>query len=1167
MTREPRKVLTVASTAALAVGGLLGGYLGALRPTVSYASTMRNGIGCSDPGAIAVSTSAELDAAFDAARSGDVICMTNDITLTAGTAPRIVDTSVTFDGGGYELSWPSGQAGLEFDLSGLSEEEVTVRNLSIVDQRVNSGGAIRVRGDSVFGGDRLTMTSVFFGGISQESLPPGSNWIGGAVRVQSLSRVEMANIFVRDSLLQGNGAIYVSAADIGIYQSSLHGNVSYANLRDRNERATCDQDEFGRSDGPVGAAATLRAANQIIIADTLMWNNTSECDGGALWLSQSASRGDLNTAVTIRNSHLAFDTSRSGSGGGIAGFRLGQFNLLDTAVVRGQAKATGGGVDLRDVDDVFIQDSGITFSLTEESDGGGLHSYAPTADSTLSILDSIFLQNSADYSGGGLWVSAGDVTISGSQVMDNTAVRGDGGGIYGLEPDGVVPEARSSIQVRGTSITGNSADSGIGGGIRSITVNRTTSIANSTVYDNHARVAGGIQTPSGKLTIGLSTVVSNTADQDAGAGIFIAEGIASLLDNLIAWGNAGPSGAGGAGADVYSAGGEGSPAIIRNIIHTSAESISRAATENGIVADPLLTSLGDNGGPTPNPFLPMQTLAPRQGSPAIAAGGVTAFDTDQTDRPRNLASPTIGAVENAVRPASAPQNVGAIAGNEQAEVSWEPPADDGDTAISGYVIERSVNGGADWQEVTTAAATTRAVIVPDLVSGTAYVFRVAAVNAVGTGTFSAPTASVTPAPAVLAAPTRPRGVPSDRSVALEWGSPVGAAVAGIDGYRIQASDDNGVTWQTVIADSGSALTRATIPGLTNGTAYVFRVAAMNNAGIGEYSTTSDPVEPTASLPSAPGRPVANAGDALVNLSWSVPVTAGDRPISGYRVEASTDGVTWTPVVADTGSVATTAVIAGLSNGTGYAFRVTALTDAGESPPSATSNEVIPQAPFVPPPPVPPVPPVPVPPQPPGPPPSILPSVRLPGNVASPPRDVTAVALPGAATVSWQEPTSSGSYSVTHYWVTAEQGGYGCLAVAPATTCTVNNLVDGTEYTFTVEALNASGWSPESEPSEVVTPPGDSDIDIEGSRGKVRGKRGLIVTGETIGLAPGTVLKPFYKFRGMVAYQEGIARIVVQEDGSIRWQRRGNKRAFVYIALPDRSVRSERITIEPAPKRR
>lgn len=85
------------------------------------------------------------------------------------------------------------------------------------------------------------------------------------------------------------------------------------------------------------------------------------------------------------------------------------------------------------------------------------------------------------------------------------------------------------------------------------------------------------------------------------------------------------------------------------------------------------------------------------------------------------------------------------------------------------------------------------------------------------------------------------------------------------------------------------------------------------------------------------------------------------------------------------------------------------------------------------------------------------------------------------------------------------------------------------------------------------------ISISGSRGSVSGKRGIIVTGTTIGLAGKTVF-PRIKLKGQASYSDGVARRPIRDDGTFRWQRRGGKKISVYFQVVDESIRSNRLVL-------
>jgi hypothetical protein len=221
-----------------------------------------------------------------------------------------------------------------------------------------------------------------------------------------------------------------------------------------------------------------------------------------------------------------------------------------------------------------------------------------------------------------------------------------------------------------------------------------------------------------------------------------------------------------------------------------------------------------------------------------------------------------------------------------------------------------------------------------------------------------------------------------------------------------------------------------VSGLTNGIAYTFTVQATNSIG----STVSAPSSPPVTPVGPPGAPTigtatvgALAGTAVV--SFSAPVGTGGSPIStatAYVVTSTPDGKT----NSGSGSPVT---VSGLTSGVAYRFSVTVTNDAGfTSVPSALSNTVTASAGA-----------------PPGAPTSVV-AART-GNPDGLPA--------GQVTVGFGAPVSGGGSAISGYTVTSNPPGGVDLNAGdpnPATVHKINNLVNGTAYTFSVTATNLAG---------------------------------------------------------------------------------------------------------------
>ncbi len=211
-------------------------------------------------------------------------------------------------------------------------------------------------------------------------------------------------------------------------------------------------------------------------------------------------------------------------------------------------------------------------------------------------------------------------------------------------------------------------------------------------------------------------------------------------------------------------------------------------------------------------------------------------------------------------------------------------------------------------------------------------------------------------------------------------------------------------------------------GLTNGSEYYFTVVAVNGGGSSSQSSevhaTPEPLPPA--QPSGVG---ASSANASVIVTWS-----SDAGATSYEVfDATTPGAeNYLGATACTASAPTvTCTVSGLTNGTEYYFTVVAVNGGGNSSPSSEVHAT--------------------------------PEPPAPGT----PTGVNASAGNASAGVTWSSDPGAVSYEVFDATTPGGEnysGATACTSSAPTVTCTVNSLTNGTEYYFTVVAVNGGGSS-------------------------------------------------------------------------------------------------------------
>jgi Fibronectin type III domain len=186
------------------------------------------------------------------------------------------------------------------------------------------------------------------------------------------------------------------------------------------------------------------------------------------------------------------------------------------------------------------------------------------------------------------------------------------------------------------------------------------------------------------------------------------------------------------------------------------------------------------------------------------------------------------------------------------------------------------------------------------------------------GSTSDPSAGPATPTAVTAAPS------SSTQIDVAW-----ADVSGEAGYRLERSPDGEGGWTPVATTEADATVYHDV-GLASSTTYFYRVFSTDPSGdsapsgVASATTSPDP-------PSQPTITTISATSTDVDLSWAD--VAGE---TGYRIERSPDGATWT-TIATTGQDVTAYHDGGLTPVTTYLYRVVASNAGGDSLPSEPAS--------------------------------------------------------------------------------------------------------------------------------------------------------------------------------------------------------------------------------------
>lgn len=370
-------------------------------------------------------------------------------------------------------------------------------------------------------------------------------------------------------------------------------------------------------------------------------------------------------------------------------------------------------------------------------------------------------------------------------------------------------------------------------------------------------------------------------------------------------------------------------------------------------------------------------------------------------------------------------------------LEWAKPQSDGGAPIEKYIIQMHDKAERGWQTVASVPGDRTNGRVEDVIEGHEYEFRIIAVNKAGQSEPSDPSKSVVAKPRNLA----PRIDRKNLQKKILRSGQLLHIEADVKGEPAPT-----ITWtkkEKTLKTEG----RMKIENEDYKTTFIIQKIKRSDGGM--YTVTAknvngvDTVEVELSILSKPSKPkgpleVSDVTAEGCKLKWDKPEDDGGEPITGYAVERmDTETGRWVPVCI---TKTPEADVTGLNEGKDYLFRVKALNSEGESEPLETEIPITAKNPF-----------------------------REPDEPGKP--DIKDWDR-SSAKLHWTAPKSDGGAPITGYIIekrdqTTSKWTKAVELSGPKCEGTVPDLIEGQKYQFRIRAVNKSGQSKPSQPSDTL----------------------------------------------------------------------------------------------------
>jgi len=448
-------------------------------------------------------------------------------------------------------------------LAWINASSIVIDRYTFIDNTAGmNGGAIYVGEgsgnceilNSIFIGNNVTNETTGFGGaiewnakqglVSNSSFTNNNAFNGGAIYVGTSSgniNILKSN-FTQNNAFHVGGAINLAASSVSINESrfidnsALSGGAVYVggeNGLDKIHKSVFI-DNYAL-DGSGGAIDCVASACQITYSN-LTANYATY--GGAIFLGGNSSDSLID--------HVIFDTNYATLNGGAINWNSTGGALTNTLFIYNYAGQYGAAL-CRGENATKGYGYNNTFQENHADIAGAALAWMGSDE--ISITNYTFIDNTADVSGGAIYVSPDangckviDSKFYGNNVTNN--ISGQGGAIDWMGADGSVIDS---------IFTNNNAFNG--GAIYVGSTTGSTNISNSNFTRNNAFNDGGaINLIASSVTLNLTNFIDNTAKNNAGALHVGGNAKANYVYNSAFTGNNATSGYGGAINWVASAG-------------------------------------------------------------------------------------------------------------------------------------------------------------------------------------------------------------------------------------------------------------------------------------------------------------------------------------------------------------------------------------------------------------------------------------------------------------------------------------------------------------------------------------------------------------------------------------------------------------------------------------